>query len=607
MSGGSRGLLERMLALAAGAGPVPARMKQLLTCLVEELELADGQVLLLGASQGHFGEVLTARGSELLTPCHIPFEQTPAAAVFTEQRPLQQDLQLHLPLAAGETIHGLLSLQFASAQQLPDDTLLQLNRFAGLLAQQAEMLQLLREREAHSADLRQLQLLTEENERKYRELSLLHRVSLAMHGTLRLNQLIHLVLSAATVSDQGCFERAMLFTLNPRTGMLQGMLGVDRAAAAMVLPSNWGTLAWERLHLPAEVLAAQRGTELSRLVMQQRLTTLEEDNPLAQALQRGRVVFVRPSGEKSAAVQAAERALGLSTYACAPLAGRERPLGVLVVDSPEMERGMTADCLRFLQLFASQAGSAMENSMLLHRLETAHKDLRDTQERLIQGEKLAVLGEMAASIAHELKTPLVSIGGFAARLKRSLPEGTTEQEYAAIINRESLRLEEMLGNILGFSKRQMLCFSQCLLRDIVEEALSLEANALALNGILVQRRYAPESLQLQGDAQKLRQVLLNVIANARQAMQGGGTLRVELRAATLRGEPAVEVALEDTGGGIPPELRQQVFTPFFTTKEQGTGLGLAISQRIAAQHNGELIMEEGELGARVVLRLPVAG
>lgn len=605
MTRDSRGLLERILALVTGAGPAPVRMKNLLICLVEELDLGDACFLLLGESQGRFVETMAARGPELLIPCSIPLEQTPASLVFSANQPLSLDRQLHLTVTTGDTILGLLSLQLLHNQQLAEQIQTLLPMVARLLAQQAEALRHFREQQNRAADLRQLQLLTEENERKYRELSLLHRVSLAMHSTLRLNQLIHLVLSAATVTEQGCFERAMLFTVNQRTGMLQGMLGVNRETACLVLPPAAGTLVWEQPALSADVLTAQRDTEFSRAVMKQRLPAGGDDNPLAQALQRGRVVFVRSNGGKTPVTQGMEQALQLSTYACAPLMGRERPLGVLVVDSPAMGRGMSADCLRFLQLFASQAGHAMENSMLMHRLETAHKDLRDTQERLIQGEKLAVLGEMAASIAHELKTPLVSIGGFAHRLKRALPEGSPEHEYAAIVTRESLRLEEMLGNILGFSKRQLLCFSLCDLRDILEEALALEANALALSGILVVRDYQSQPLQLQGDPQKLRQILLNVIANARQAMQGGGTLRVELRCITLRGEPGVEVALEDTGGGIPPQLRQQVFTPFFSTKEQGTGLGLAISQRIAAQHNGELLLEDGDLGARVLLRLPV--
>jgi two-component system, NtrC family, sensor histidine kinase HydH len=601
----SCGLLERILALAAGAGPVPVRMKKLLLCLVEELELADAGFLCLGETQGHFVQSISARGPELLTPCSLPLDQTPAAAVFAQKAPLDREGELHLPAATGETIVGLLTLHLHPTQRLSTDQRRLLPLMAGQLALLAELLQRLQDQEERAADLRQLQLLTLENERKYRELSLLHRVALAMHSTLRLNQLIHLVLSAATISDPGCFERAMLFTLNQRSGVLQGMLGVNREAAGLALPLAAGALTWEQPNLSAEVLTAQRETGFSRAVMKQRLPSAGEDNPLAQALQRGRVVFVRPGSEKSPDIQVFEQALQLGSYACAPLVGRERPLGVLVVDSSEFARGMSADCLRFLQLFASQAGSAMENSLLLHRLETAHKDLRDTQERLIQGEKLAVLGEMAASIAHELKTPLVSIGGFANRLLRSLPPGSSEQEYAAIVQRESRRLEEMLGHILGFSKRQLLCFSECALRDVLEEALALEADALALAGIQVVRDYAPERLQLKGDAQKLRQILLNLIANARQAMEGGGMLRVELRPARLRAGPAVEVVVEDTGGGIPPEIRQKIFTPFFTTKERGTGLGLAISQRIAAQHHGELRLEEGDLGARVVLRLPV--
>lgn len=447
--------------------------------------------------------------------------------------------------------------------------------------------------------------ISAENDRKLRETTLLYRTSRAMHSTLRLNELIHLILSALAVPEGGGFERAMLFMVNERSGTLQGMLGVTRRAAALVLPPQQGDHAWERPEFGEEVQAAQRRSRFCRKVMKQRLSFDARDNALARAALRGRVLHVsRPAAEPASGAALAEE-LRLSSYACVPLLGRDRPLGVLVVDNPESGEEIAADRLRFLELFANQAGAAMENSMLVHRLESTYQDLRETQERLLQGEKMAVLGEMAASVAHELRNPLVSIGGFAQRLARITSAESREHEYSSIIAREVRRMEEMLANILAFSKKQMLCFADCNVAGIVEEALAMEADALRRGAVSLETEIAGGLPVIQGDEQKLRQVVVNLITNARQAMPEGGRLTVRIYPASLRGDRAVAVEVEDTGGGIPAEVMRNIFNPFFTTKDEGTGLGLSISHRIVEHHRGEFEVQNREDGALFILRIPV--
>lgn len=451
--------------------------------------------------------------------------------------------------------------------------------------------------------LERLGELSAENDCKLREATLLFRIARAMHSTLRLNELMHLILSAATVSGGGGFERAMLFMINERSGILQGMLCVTRETASLVLPAEEGTLAWERPVVNAQAQEVQHRHPCCRQVMQQRLPLLEE-NALARAARMGRVVFVsRPDAEPPAAA-AFVQSLQLAPFACAPLYGRDRPLGVLVVDNPQSREEISPDRLRFLELFANLAGAAMENSMLMNRLETAHQDLRETQERLIQGEKMAVLGEMAASVAHELRNPLVAIGGFAQRLNR-VAAGAREQEYAAIIAREVQRMEAMLSNILEFSKKEMLCFGECHVPRVIEEALTLEYDALSRGAVRLVTEIAEGLPAIQGDEQKLRQVMINLIANARQAMSAGGVLTVRAHPSMLRGDVAVTVEVEDTGGGIPADILRNIFNPFFTTKEGGTGLGLPISHRIVEQHRGRIEVKNRAKGAVFILRLPV--
>jgi len=437
------------------------------------------------------------------------------------------------------------------------------------------------------------------------EFSSLHRIAQALHSTLNLDELSHLVLSAATAADGGRFERAMLFTVNPRTGTLQGMLGIDREAARWALPLEQDALVWEQPLLVNAVRERQRNTEFNRLVVKQRLVLDAEDNALARAfLRQSMILVVRPEAEPPGG-QALAKALGLGPYACAPLPGRNQGMGILLVDNPSSGERISPESQRFLELFASQAGAALDNAGLIQRLEQAHEDLRQVQEQLIQGEKLAVLGEMAAQVAHELKNPLVSIGGFAQRLSRLELSDAKANEYAAIVAREVRRMEEMLGNILAFSKKQLVCLDQCDFALVLKEALDLERDNLQRHGVTIGEDIREDLPGLVGDCQQLRQVVLNLLINARQAMPEGGTLTVRLRPCLLRGEDALQLEVEDTGGGIPSEMIRNIFNPFFSTRAKGTGLGLSISHRIVEQHHGQIEVINGVQGACFIVRLPL--
>ncbi len=439
----------------------------------------------------------------------------------------------------------------------------------------------------------------------HQEISLLYRVSRAMHRTLNLDELTHLTLSVATASEAGGFERATLFLANERTGTMQGMLGLPHELAHLVLPDGKDALAWENLPLDEESRQAQKDSSFNRLVVKQRLSLNAEDNSLAKAFRENQVVLVPdPQKEPAGGLLLAE-SLDLGPYACAPLAGRGQVMGVLLVDNPVSKQEITLDRKHFLELFAGQAGSAMDNALLVKRLEMAHDELQDVQEQLIQGEKMAVLGEMAAQVAHELKNPLVSIGGFAQRLaKRDLGD-LKSNEYAGIVAREVIRMEELLGNILSFSKKQLVCLETCDVETILQEAFDLEReHCIRQNIKLVDELCRPLPVVI-GDCRQLRQVVLNLMINARQVMSKGGILTIRGMAGTLRGDEALVLEVEDTGGGIAPDVMRNIFNPFFSTFAKGTGLGLSISHRVVAHHHGEIEVLNGEAGACFIVRLPV--
>lgn len=439
----------------------------------------------------------------------------------------------------------------------------------------------------------------------HQEASLLYQMSRAMHSTLNLDELAHLALSAATGIEAGGFERATLFTANKRTAMLQGMLGVSLDMASMILPAGENSLAWEDLHLDDQSREVQRRAPFNQKVIKQRLLLEKHDNALAKAFLEKQVVLVPdPYGEPPGGLQLAE-ALELGPYACAPLTGRDQIMGVLLVDNPVSKKQISPNRKRFLELFANQAGSALGNASLVKRLEMAHDNLQDIQEQLIHGEKMAVLGEMAAQVAHELRNPLVSIGGFAQRLARQELNNPKANEYADIIAREVCRMEEMLNNILSFSKKQLVCLEECNLRTVLQEAIDLEYDLCQRQNIELVSDLQAVLPDILGDYRQLRQVFLNLFINARQVMSSGGILKVTAKVGSLQGSEAVEVEVEDTGGGISPEIMRNIFNPFFSTFAKGTGLGLSISHRIIAYHHGEIEVINGENGARFIVTLPV--
>ncbi|GLI33355.1 two-component system sensor histidine kinase NtrB [Desulforhabdus amnigena] len=249
-------------------------------------------------------------------------------------------------------------------------------------------------------------------------------------------------------------------------------------------------------------------------------------------------------------------------------------------------------------LFASRAEKIIE-------ARSAEK--KKLEDRLHQAERLAALGEMVAGVSHEIRNPLGIIRSTAELLHTRI-ESERQKRFTSIIVEEATRLNDILTEFLDFARPKTIRASRCCVEDILERNLKMiEPECLKL-GISVERYYQNGCCTLEADMELLYRAFFNLMANALQAMPSGGTLRV--RSAWLNdvsGPKQVEVRIEDTGFGIPPELQNKIFNPFFTTREKGTGLGLAIVQTIIDSHNGyiEVDSKAGQ-GTAVVIRLPVS-
>jgi PAS domain S-box-containing protein len=226
-----------------------------------------------------------------------------------------------------------------------------------------------------------------------------------------------------------------------------------------------------------------------------------------------------------------------------------------------------------------------------------------------QAEKLAALGTMAAGLAHELNNP---IGVISSRIEIMLLDAAAQPVHAQfaedlrVLHRHAQRVARIAQGLLSFSRQPSGRRGPVDLNHLVEETLQLVERPMVKQGVTVTRRLAPDLPSLWGDGNTLQQVVLNLLTNARDAVEGGGEISVETSQPAGERE-TVRLVVRDTGPGIPPEALPHIFEPFFTTKSNGTGLGLSVSYGIVQEHHGTVDVESrpGE-GTTFVLTLPAA-
>ena len=264
---------------------------------------------------------------------------------------------------------------------------------------------------------------------------------------------------------------------------------------------------------------------------------------------------------------------------------------------------------------------AVENRRQVQRLEDLSGKLEETNRQLRRAEadarraeRLAALGQLSAGLAHEIRNPLGVIKGSADMLSRKVAGSEPlVAELAGYISSEVNRLNALVVRFLDFARPSKLELRPERISEIVDRALDAATASFPNAGVKIEREYAPNLPEIPADAQLCEQVFVNLITNAFQAMQAQAgssekTLHIVIAPEVSNGEPGVAVFVEDTGPGVPPELREQIFNPFFTSKKEGVGLGLSIVAKIVDDHRGTIRLEENTpRGARFHVFFPQTG
>ena len=440
-----------------------------------------------------------------------------------------------------------------------------------------------------------------ESERKQHELTMIGQVSHFMHGTLQLNQQFHLILTAITAGCALGFSRAMILLINKKTNMLTGRMGIG-PANQQEAHRIWSELAKEDISLSKFI--KKYGFNISKedaffndLVQQINVPLSQLDPVFSEVIKKKAPVHVIHDKLAAESCTVFPYELQLKDFIAAPLIAKDKVIGVIVADNKFNNQPIEKNMAEQLVLFSSHAGLAVERAEAYdeleqkkNKLEKAYEKLKNTQDRLIHSERLATVGKMAAQITHEVRNPLVVIGGFArniVKLIESNPQHENLKTNASIIADEVDRLENILSNVLNFSKLSQpeVCLEN--INKVVSDACLFikMRDEVSEKGITIKKKLDNTIPLTLIDPQQVKQVLVNIFENALYSMLLGGRLFIST---TNINNDNIQIEIRDNGEGIPPHILEEMFNPFFTTKKNGVGLGLSISQQIIHSHNGKI-------------------
>jgi signal transduction histidine kinase len=285
------------------------------------------------------------------------------------------------------------------------------------------------------------------------------------------------------------------------------------------------------------------------------------------------------------------------------LIAQDEPLGLIVADNAFSRHPITEESERLLRLFAASASIALRNAQLIAQLRQSLQREKEMREQLLHSERLAVIGELATKIAHDLRSPLVTIGGYARQLQRHPDDAERVRRNAQVIVDEVERLERQLRDLLDFTTPRPPQLKPASLGELVQRLAELQRPSLEAARVTFTLDIPDHLPPVLMDELQMERVILNLWRNAVEAMPDGGTLSVRV----WQEGDWVKLQVADTGEGIPAEVMENIFQPFFTTKRTGSGLGLAICEKIVTDHGGTIRLSStvGQ-GTVVEIALPVA-
>ena len=450
--------------------------------------------------------------------------------------------------------------------------------------------------------------------RRLAELTLLNDMLRVLRRETQLERVLFAVLTCATAGTGGIgFNRAWLFVVDNSGEWLEGRMALG-PSSEQEAHEIWSRVAAEPHSLDDftaayDRWAAREVQPLQETVRQMRFSMSEQSEllPVMAATQRRAMKATNAQADERVSDELREK-LDVDEFVVVPMVVSDQPRGVLMADNRYSREPITDADVRLLTLFAQHAGLAVESALALEEirqgraeLEQAYTSLQKTQGELVRAEQLAAIGEMAARIAHDLRNPLVTIGGWARDLEEDPSDPEIVNHAAGIIASEAARLEEELSMLLEPLAQRKLHLRPVDLNSLVVDRTMTSVGGLRERNVEVRLHLADDLPAIRGDIAQLRRSLQNLIDNAADAMTDGGTIDIS----TWQDEENIWLRIEDSGVGMSKEATERIFDAFYTTKHYGSGIGLAVVWDTIRLHGFDIEVEsEPEEGTAFTIRIP---
>ena len=442
----------------------------------------------------------------------------------------------------------------------------------------------------------QIESLAAKNARMVNVLTVLHDISSVLMTTIDFEKILTILVRSLTMKEGMDFDRAIIFLVDSSRNYLVEARHAYQKDEAAALPLR-----------EALVIDALGPAELKSMGSAPiKVPLLEDQGVLAKTVLLKKPFHILHAEKHPQVNQQIREKLSGQEFVTVPLLAKEEVIGAVVVDNSQSNKPLKDEDLHFLTMFANQAALAIEISRLVQTIEDGSRELTLIRERMLESDRLAAMSSMAEGLAHEIRNPLVSIGGFARRISRQVSPDDAIKQYVDVIVEEVGRLEKILRQMFDYTGDVIGYFQEYEINKLVEDSLTLIHRDLKKCQIRVVTEYA-ELPPVYCDDRQIKLVFYNIFQNAQQAMEGGGIMTVRTFPLEKSDGLYAAISVSDTGGGIAPEMVYNIFNPFFTTKEQGTGLGLSIAQRIVSRHYGDIeINNELGRGITFTVTLPIA-
>jgi signal transduction histidine kinase len=447
--------------------------------------------------------------------------------------------------------------------------------------------------------------------RRSKLMNLLGEVSKIIARLDKEEDIILAILTVITARQGLGFNRAFVFLRGPQFNLIRGKYALgpsspDEANNIWRILEKDDTASLEKLVSKGQKLHYLHNSPLTMITKGLALPTSDKDSFIVRSMHEVR--FLKAVDLVSETDREVADALGLEDFCICPIATVEDNLGFLIVDNIFTGKEISAEDAHLLEMIVSHATTSLRAAQLkeslkrnVDSLKATYRKLKANEERMMKAERLAISGELTSSVLHEIKNPLVAIGGFARKLVSSEHIEGTDREKLEIIMNEALRLERYLDTLQ--SEVGQLSLEMGDINQVLENNCNLIQVDLSERNISIQKSFAPDIPPCAIDVVKIHEVFLNIIQNSIDAIGSDGIIRIQ----TSQDTDKVRITIYDNGKGITQENISRIFTPFFTTKEQGSGLGLAFAHRIIRDHGGNISVKssEGE-GTTFLITLPVA-